>query len=241
MKTAVRNHVAAAMLFLPLAAAMVAQPAQAQHRAIVAPQATVAVAPQVVITDFTVHPRGRIVPGRELRFRLEGAAGGAASLDIPGVVNGVGLRETSRGVYEGTYTVRRRDDLRAFDRAVATLRVGNQQVTARVDLPEPGRRHADRRDDRPPQITQVSPGNGERVGERGRTVIRARLADEGSGVDTASVRLIVDGLDVTHNTRVTEEDVAYRERLDRGNHRAELVVRDRAGNVSRTAWTFRVV
>ena len=239
MKTAVRSHVAAAMLLFPLAGAMLAQPAHAQHRAIVAQPATVAVAPQPVITSFTVHPRGRIVPGRELRFRMEGATGGEATLDIPGVVSGVRLQETGRGVYEGNYTVRRRDDLRAFDRAVATLRVGPQRVTAQVDLPQRG--HADRRDERAPQISNLTPADGGRVDERGRTFINARLSDEGSGVDAASVRLVVDGLDVTRNARVSEDEIAYRERLGHGRHRAEVVVRDRAGNVSRTAWTFRVV
>ena len=234
MKTAVRNHVAAAMLLLPVAAAFVAPPVQAQHRVVI----TQAV-PQPVIDNFSVRPQGRIVPGRELRFRVEGVAGGDAWLDIPGVVSGVDLRETRRGVYEGTYTVRRSDNLRAFDRAVATLRVGNQQVTASADLPDARRGH--RRDDVAPQIVNVTPGNGERVDERGRTFINARLSDDRSGVDPASVRLVVDGLDVTRNARVTDDAIAYRERLGRGHHRAELVVSDRAGNVSRTAWTFRVV
>jgi hypothetical protein len=238
MKTAVRTHVAAAMLLLPLAGAMVAQPAQAQHRAVVA-QAIVAPAP--LIERFAVTPRGRLAPGRELRFRVDGVPGGNAWLDIPGVVSGIELRETRRGHYEGAYTIRRRDDLSAFDRAVATLKVGNQRATARVDL-EADRDHGrNRRDERAPQITHLSPGNGDRVDERGRTLINARLADEGSGVDPASVRLVVDGLDVTRNARVTEDAIAYRERLGNGQHRAELVVRDRAGNVSRTAWSFRVV
>jgi hypothetical protein len=233
MKTAVRNHVAAAMLLLPVAAAFVAPPVQAQPRFVVA-QAT-----QPVIDSFSVRPQGRIVPGRELRFRLEGVGGGEARLDIPGVVNGVELEETRRGVYEGTYTVRRRDDLRAFDRAVATLRVGQLRATASADLPDA--RRARGRDDVAPQIANVTPGNGQRVDERGRTFINARISDQGSGIDPSSVRLVVDGLDVTRNARVSDDEVSYRERLGNGQHRAELVVRDRAGNVSRTAWSFRVV
>lgn len=194
--------------------------------------------PTVAIEQFTVRPQGRLVPGRELRFRLEGAAGGRASLDIPGVVSDVAMRETRRGVYEGTYTVRRRDDLRAFDAAVATLRVGGQRATARVGLPEA---RADRRDEQAPRVTQLAPSDGARVAERGRTFIQARLSDDGSGVDPASVRLLVDGLDVTRNARITADEIGYREELGRGRHSAELVVRDRAGNVTRTAWTFQVV
>lgn len=235
MKSAIRTHVAATLLALPFSAALLATPAQAQHRAVVAPAHAPAVlpAPAPVIERFVVRPQGRLVPGRELRFRLVGSAGADASLDIPGVVRNLDLRETRPGVYEGSYTIRRRDRLDAFDRAVATLRSGPQRVTARLDL--------DGRDDRAPRISRLMPGNGERVDERGRTLIQARLDDEGSGVDPRSVRLIVDGLDVTANAYVTGDAVSYRERLGNGPHRAELVVRDKAGNVNRTAWMFRVV
>lgn len=238
MKTAIRTHAAAALMLLPLAAAVLVQPAHAQHRAVVAQPA---VAPAPLIERFAVNPRGRLMPGKELRFRVEGATGGNAWLDIPGVASGIDLRETRRGVYEGSYTIRRRDDLSNFDRAVATLAVGNQRATARVDL-EGDRDHGrSRRDARAPQITDVTPGNGHRVDERDRTLVTARLSDAGTGVDTNSVRLLVDGLDVTRNAHITADAIAYRERLGNGQHRAELVVRDRAGNVSRTAWTFRVV
>lgn len=234
MKNAIRTHVAAALLLFPLAAAIVAQPAQAQQRAVVA-QSVVAPAP--VIDRFTMRPAGRLVAGRQLRFRLVGAPGADASLAIPGVVRGVDLKETRPGVYEGAYTIRRRDDLRAFDRAVATLRRGNQRTTARLDLAAGDRDW----DNRAPRVSDLTPRNGGRIDERGRTFIQARLSDAGSGIDPKSVRLMVDGLDVTANARVTDDGIGYRERLGRGQHRAELVVRDRAGNVTRSAWTFAVI
>jgi hypothetical protein len=189
---------------------------------------------------------GRIEPGRELRFRLVGTPGADASFDIPGVIRGVDLVEVRPGVYEGTYTVRRRDDLNAFSRTVATLRNGNQRTTARVDLrggerefgqvqPAPGP------DSRPPVISDMTPANGERVGERGRTLISARLQDEGSGIDRDSVRLRIDGREVSDDVRVSADDVRYRADLPPGRHSAELMVRDRAGNTSTKAWSFDVV
>lgn len=232
MQTSVRTHLAAALLLLPLGAALYATPAAAQHTAVVAPAAA-SRAPG--IERFTVRPVGRLVAGRELRFRLVGAPGARASVDIPGVARDVALREMRPGVYEGSYTIRRRDDLSAFDRAVGTLRRGPDRVTAQVALQERADRSA-------PRITQVTPSTGARVAEGGRsTFIQARLSDDGSGVDTRSVRLVVDGLDVTADARITDDAVGYRERLGRGTHRAELVVRDRAGNESRSAWTFAVV
>lgn len=94
-----------------------------------------------------------------------------------------------------------------------------------------------RRDVHAPEITEVTPER--RVGDHRRTRIAARFHDEGSGV--AGVRLRVDGRDVTHAARVEHDEVRYREDLAPGRHHAEVVVRDRAGNVSRRAWSFVVV
>jgi len=199
----------------------------------------------VTIERFVMRPMGRIEPGRELRYRLIGTPGADAWLDIPGVIRGVDLAEVRPGVYEGTYTVRRRDDMNAFSRSVATLRHGNQRATARVDLRggerEFGQQQPPGRDDRPPLISDMTPANGERVGDRGRTLVSARLQDEGSGVDRDSVRLRIDGREVTDDVRVSSEDVRYRADLPPGRHTAELTVRDRAGNTTTKAWTFDLV
>lgn len=197
------------------------------------------------IERFVMRSMGRVEPGRELRFRLLGAPGGDAWMDIPGVISGVDLAEVRPGVYEGTYTVRRRDNLQAFDRAVASLRMGNRTLTARVDM-NGGDRGWDRdrpvaRDDRSPQITDLMPGNGDRVTERGRTQIGARLSDDGgSGIDPASVRLRLQGRDVTGDARVTGDEVRYRADLDPGRYTAELTVRDQTGNSTTKTWTFDV-
>jgi len=126
-------------------------PPSFQALAMGAPSQAVAVGAPV-IDRLVVRPMGRVEPGRELRFRLQGAPGGDAWLDIPGVISGVDLRETSPGVYEGSYTVRRRDDLDAFDRVVATLQSGNQRATARLDL-----RGGDDRDFTPPGLMRDRP------------------------------------------------------------------------------------
>jgi hypothetical protein len=189
------------------------------------------------IDRFTMRPQGRLAPGRELRFRLEGARGGDAWLDIPGVISGVDLAEVRPGVYEGTYTIRRRDDLDAFDRAVATLRHGQQRVTAQL-----GDRDArpGGRDSTPPVISDMWPAHNDRVRDRERDRISARVVDEGSGVDEASIRLRIDGRDVSRNVRFEENEVRFREYLPPGRHDAELTVRDRAGNVTTKAWRFEI-
>lgn len=97
-----------------------------------------------------------------------------------------------------------------------------------------------RRDHRAPRITDVTPDHGTRVSERGMTFIGARFHDGGSGIDPRNVTLRVDGRDVTHRTRIDDNDVRYRDNLAPGRHHAELIVRDRAGNTTRQAWSFDV-
>jgi hypothetical protein len=96
------------------------------------------------------------------------------------------------------------------------------------------------RDNRAPRISDVTPTQGERVSERGRTHITARVSDRGAGIDARSIRLHVDGRDVSGLARFDGDEVRYREDLQPGRHVARLVVRDRAGNATRQDWSFFV-
>lgn len=78
-------------------------------------------APQ--IDAFTVDSTAPLTPGSDIDFTLEGTARGQASVRITGVNKNIVLREVSQGIYEGTYTVSRRDRLGAQPTARGTLRV----------------------------------------------------------------------------------------------------------------------
>jgi hypothetical protein len=235
--TRTTRRFAAALLLAPIAiaAAVTANPAAAQQA--YGQRATTVVAVQSpVIERFTVRALS-IEPGRDMRFRLLGSPGAKAEIDIPKVVQNVPLREVQPGVYEGSYTIRLRDDLSEIDRAVATLRKGPVTTTARIVLEGEGAQWPDRNG---PKVVDVTPNHNEHVGERGRTEVSARFRDDRSGVDASSVRLRIDGADVTPQSRVTARQVDFEANLRQGRHHAELVVRDRAGNVTRTAWNFVV-
>jgi hypothetical protein len=237
---------AAALLLAPIAiaAAVTANPAAAQHANYGQRVTAVAAVQSPVIERFAVRALS-IEPGREMRFRLLGSPGAKAEIDIPKVVQNVPLREVQPGVYEGSYTIRLRDDLSEIDRAVATLRNGPMATSARIVLEGEGFGYgygqgARMRDHRGPEVTDVTPDHGQRVGERGLTQVSARFRDDRSGVDPSSVRLRIDGRDVTGWSRVSADEVNFRADLREGRHTAELVLRDRAGNVTRTGWNFVV-
>jgi hypothetical protein len=229
------RRIAAALLLSPIAAAMVATPAVAQpsQNGRVAANAQ---GQSPVIERFTVRALS-VEPGRDMRFRVLGSPGANAQVDIPKVVQNVRLREVQPGVYEGSYTIRLRDDLSEIDRAVATLRNCPMTTTARIKLEGEGAQWPDRVG---PRVVDITPNDDQRVGERGRTEVSARFRDDRSGVDVSSVRLRLDGEDVTRRSRVTGNQVSFEANLRQGRHHAELVVRDRAGNVTRTAWNFVV-
>lgn len=189
------------------------------------------------IDRFVVRPMGRLEPGRELRYRLDGLPDARVTLEIPGVVSGLVMSEERPGRYEATYTVRRRDDLDAFNTAIATLRSGNRWVTSRLD-----RAIGDvDRDNRAPEIVDLAPRQGEVVSPAGRTTVSGSFEDrDGRGVNPDSVRILLSGRDVTSDARVTSEGFSYRSDLPPGHYTAEVRARDYAGNVISKSWSFDV-
>lgn len=244
MRTAFRKPALAALLALPAAAAvMLAQPAAAQEARIylqvpgAVQPATVYHAPAPAIERFVMLPQGPLRPGTEVRLRVRGTPGASAWVTIPGEVRGLALREMRPGVYVGSHTLQRWGHPEGYARAFAVLRSGDRQAVARADLDD---RFA-QRDQQPPKITDVTPDHGQRVDDDGLLRIAASFTDDRSGIDPATVRLRIDGRDVTHRARIDADSVHYRDDLARGHHTAELVVSDRAGNTARTAWNFAVV
>lgn len=124
MKTQLRNQVAALFFLLPAAAALsilptaaMAQPAEAELR------------------SLQVTSDGGLNAGSELQFTVEGAPRGRAHVRIDGVNRNILLKETSRGVYTGAYTVKRQDRINEDSAIRATLRVRNRSVVANYSFP----------------------------------------------------------------------------------------------------------
>jgi hypothetical protein len=218
--------------FLAPVAAAPAQPVA------VAPAAAVVVAQPVAaplrIERFGVAPLGRAEPGAELQFRLEGPPGGTAWIDIPGLASRVAMRETRPGHYQGSYTLRQRDNLGAAGPVTATLRSDDNRVaTATLSQPLVN-------DNRPPQIGSLQPREGEAVGA-GPTLVSGSFNDpSGAGVDPQSVRIRVSGRDVTALAEITPREFSFRDRLPPGRHTVEVTAADRAGNVAQKSWSFDV-
>ena len=75
------------------------------------------------ISDFSIVAQQPLTPGTDIDFTLEGTPRGQASVRLSGVKKNIILSEVSSGVYEGTYTISRRDQLGTQPTARAMLRL----------------------------------------------------------------------------------------------------------------------
>ncbi|MGH6648290.1 glycine zipper 2TM domain-containing protein [Aquabacterium sp.] len=83
------------------------------------------------IGAFTVNAPDRIRAGDELKFSLSGVPGGTARVAVEGIANAMPLTEVSRGLYEGSYTVSRKDRLRGKLVATGFLKLGQKETSQR--------------------------------------------------------------------------------------------------------------
>lgn len=124
MKTHIRNHIAAMFLLMPAASIMLAVPASA-----------LAQPAQPELSSLEVATDDGLNPGATLDFTVEGTPRGQASIRLRGAPRNIVLKETSRGIYTGSYTLRRQDRITESSGVRATLRMRNRSVSADYSLP----------------------------------------------------------------------------------------------------------
>ena len=95
------------------------------------------------IATFTVSAPDRVRAGDELVFSLTGTAGGRARASVRGIASAIVLTETTQGVYEGSYTIRRRDRMEGELSATGFLTVRGKETY------QPFERHLTDRQDGP--------------------------------------------------------------------------------------------
>lgn len=84
------------------------------------------------ITGFDVDQVTTLRPGTTIDFTLSGTPKARATVRIGGIPRVIVLKETGRGFYEGSYTVRQRDRISGRATVVATLSKGNSHTIARL-------------------------------------------------------------------------------------------------------------
>ena len=124
MKAHIRNQVAALFFLLPVATALVALPATA----IAQPAAA-------EVRSLEVTSDGGLRAGAELEFTVEGTPRARTHLRINGVARNIVLKETERGVYTGSYTIKRQDRISPANPIRVMMRVRNRNIVANYNFP----------------------------------------------------------------------------------------------------------
>lgn len=93
-----------------------------------------------------------------------------------------------------------------------------------------------------PVISNLTPANMSTVMANVPT-ISAVFADSGSGIDVASAQILVDNVNVTPQTTITETGFSYTPtvHLNNGYHTVAVTVADVADNIAQAAWSFNVL
>jgi outer membrane lipoprotein SlyB len=114
-------------------------------------QSVISGAPSPVIASpkiaaFVVAGPDRVRPGDELKFSMNGSPAGRARVAVVGIQQPVALAEVSRGVYEGTYTLKRRDHPDKALSSTGFLSVNGKESTQRFERDQDRLRGSDRSD-----------------------------------------------------------------------------------------------
>jgi hypothetical protein len=132
MNKHLRNHVASLFLLAPSAAMLAALPATALAQS---------VSPEV--RSVEIRSDNGLEPGARLTLRVTGSPRARAVVRIDGVKDRIELREVSRGLYIGRYTLKRGERVAGDADVRATLRADNRAGAANYTL-------ADVMESRPP-------------------------------------------------------------------------------------------
>ena len=186
----------------------------------------------VSIRDVTVSMRGALREGQAFTVTLNGTPGGRASFDIGTYVTGIAMTEGAPGVYTGRYTVPKGVNF-ARTSIYGHLSVGGQDAP-RVEAPQNVAITTT-----PPQIVDVAPA-GITVNNNKPGIYATYRSPTDVGIAASSVRLEVNGLDVTAAATRTDGFVTYMPAvaLPDGTVRVSVTVSDNAGNTNTRSWEF---
>jgi len=197
--------------------------------------------PALRIESVAFSVRNPLRAGARLPVSVRATGGGAATFHVFGVATDIGMRELRTAGYQGlmtqyagTYVVRPGDAVRngavfatLSGRGTTVMAASPQRLTV---------------DTRPPRVGTRYPVPGARLANV-RPNIAIEVVDLESGVDPASVRLTVNGQNVTARASISDALITYNPAapFGPGPVRVELAAADRAGNALRAAWGFDIV
>jgi hypothetical protein len=186
------------------------------------------------IADVAIDATQPLRAGDTLTVTMHGTPGGAATFDIGAYVRSIAMTKKAPGTYVGSYEIGRSENFTDTP-IVAHLRTpdGSSVVAqAAQTLSASGQ---------PPGIAAIGPSDGATV-DLDMPAVYATFVTEAVPVNPSSIRLTVDGRDVTPECLRTPRFVQYLPQAPYPHGPVHVVVRvsDEAGNTTTKTWTFTI-
>ena len=188
------------------------------------------------ITSFTVRaPKAALRAGDTLTVTLQGTPGGRATYDIGTFVTGQPMSENPAGTYSARYTVPENVNF-----GVVSL-YGRLSVNG-APVPRVAAASPIGVSNTPPQIVDIAPTANQNVNNSRPSIYATFRSPVDVGINTSSVTIGVNGLDVTAAATRTDQFVTYSPGVALADGPVNVVVRvsDRAGNTQTRTWSFTI-
>jgi hypothetical protein len=189
------------------------------------------------ITDIVVSARGPLRAGDTFGVTMHGTPGGTATFDIGTYVTALPMPESSGqpGTYATTYKIPEGVN---FGRTAVYGHLTVGATTApRAEAPQLVAVTTT-----PPQIVDIAPTYGMTVNSNRPSIYATFRSPTDVGINVSSVRIEVNGLDVTPSATRTDSFITYSPSvaLGDGTVAVKVSVTDNAGNLATRAWSFTI-
>jgi hypothetical protein len=172
--------------------------------------------------------------GQAVTIAAEGTSGAHATFDLSDVIIDNSMRETRPGHYEGQYEVTVGTNLTA---APVLVRLSRNGETAIAQAPDPLTIVTT-----PPSVKDAAPGDGARINTSRPNIFATFLTVGNTGMDPDSLRMSLNGRDVTALATRTESFISYYPPSELSSQAIQVEVKgtDIAGNTLDYTWSFAI-
>ncbi len=189
----------------------------------------------VTITAFSVDAGSALRAGDSFGVALKGTPGGKASFDIGEYVEAIPLHEDAPGVYTTRYTIA--PNVNFGQVAMYGHLTVNAVAAPRVQAPS-----LIAISTTPPTISDFAPPAGQTVNNPTPSIFATFGSPTNVGINTSTVSINVNGLDVTASAYRTNSFITYSPNvpLGDGTVNVRVSVTDAAGNRAERSWAFTI-
>ncbi|MDQ2858601.1 MAG: stalk domain-containing protein [Candidatus Eremiobacteraeota bacterium] len=192
-------------------------------------------APPVTISTVELSTDRPLRAGQSFDVVLHGTPGGRATFDIGDYLTNLEMRESAPGTYDAHFAVPERFNVTQVP-VYGNLSVGG------VSAPRAESARTLSVATTPPRIEEVAPIPRQTVNNPRPSIFATFSAPTNIAINASSVRLEVNGHDVTSSATRTGGFIVYPPGVDLAEGPVEVVVRvsDAAGNTATRSWNFTV-